>query len=475
MDVATSLSSVKPHDVNWTVWAILGLLIVTTLAIVPLTLTIIHGRESDAVVIDLAGRQRMLLERHIKEILLTAQGTAAQYQRTRGVLKERVQTLIEGGRTIADLDHDKMVVIPPAPTDEIRNKLFEEQRLMDALFTKADAFLINSGTGTKRDEARHALLAENAALLRIANEVVTLLTRHSEGNVQALIRWELAIAMLVIAAATLAIRRFIQSDRALKRSQAMTVQALRQRDEVKSALLSSVSHELRTPLTAIKTMLFSLRYDTATLPPAVRQEFLSAIDRELDYLNGLVGNLLDMSRFEAGTLVPRREWYVLEELLEGAIRRVEALLAGRPLQVHLAEGIPPLFVDGMQIQQVLVNILDNAIKFSQPGSPIHLTATLVGEALEVRVSNTGEGIPAHDLERVFDRFYRVESGRSLSVPGTGLGLAICKGIVEAHGGSVRAQSVPGRETTILFRIPLAAPARTCDRMVSQSFSSRKAS
>jgi two-component system sensor histidine kinase KdpD len=119
----------------------------------------------------------------------------------------------------------------------------------------------------------------------------------------------------------------------------------------------------------------------------------------------------------------------------------------------------------MQLQQVLVNLLDNAAKFSPPESPIGLAAALVGDELEVRVCNQGEGIPAGELERVFDRFYRVEAGRFPTVPGTGLGLAICKGIIEAHGGSIVARSVPGTETTILFRIPAADAAHDAPQPV----------
>ena len=467
MDAAASPPFVRSHDVNWTAAGILGLLIITALAIVPLTLTVIHSRESDALVIDLAGRQRMLLERHMKEVLLASQGVDAQYRDSRAVLKDRVLTLIHGGTTMVHVNRGGAVVVPAAPTDEIRVKLLEQQTLMEALFNKADAFLQAARAGEQSDKARDELLRDNAALLTIANDVVTLWTRHSEDNVQALIRWELAVVLLVVAGATLGTWRFLRAEQALKQSQAMTVQALRQRDAVKSSLLSSVSHELRTPLTAIKTMLFSLHHNGESLPPAVRHEFLTGIDRELDYLNRLVGNLLDMSRLEAGILTPRREWQILDELVEGAIRRVEPLLAGRLLHVHLAPDLPPIAVDGMQLQQVLVNLLDNAIKFSPPKSPIRLTAALAGDSLEVRVSNTGEGIPANELDRIFDRFYRVQSGRSSDSPGTGLGLAICKGIVEAHGGSIVAQSIAGGETTILFRIPLASWPPASDREESE--------
>jgi two-component system sensor histidine kinase KdpD len=467
--------SVSSHDVNWTVVGIIGLLIITALAIVPLTLTVIHSRESDALVIDLAGRQRMLLERHMQEVLLASQGVDAQYRQTRAVLKDRVQTLIQGGMIVAHVDRGGSVAVPAAPTDEIRVKLVEQQTLMESLFTKADAFLLSARTGAQSGQVLNDLLKDNAALLTIANDAVTLLTRHSEDNVQSLIRWELVVVLMVVAVATLGTWRFLRAEQALKQSQAMTVQALHQRDAIKSSLLSSVSHELRTPLTAIKTMLFSLEHNGESLPPAVRREFLAGIDQELDYLNGLVGNLLDMSRLEAGTLTPRREWHVLEELVEGAIRRVEPLLAGRPLHVLLDPNLPPVSVDGVQLQQVLVNLLDNAIKFSPPESPIRLTATLAGNALEVRVSNTGEGVPPGELDRIFDRFYRVQSGRSSGSPGTGLGLAICKGIVEAHGGSILAQSVPGGETTILFRIPVAASPPAGDRAESEPQLVRRAS
>jgi two-component system sensor histidine kinase KdpD len=462
MDAAAPASLERSRHLTWTIGGILALLIVISLAIVPLTLTIIHSRESDARIIDLAGRQRMLLERHMKEILLASRGSSVGYQQTRAALQNRVQALLHGGTITVDLEHDKSVSIPSASTEDVRRKLLEQQGLLDALFAKTDGYLANVRAGASNAEAFDALLAGHADLLRGANEVVTLLTRHSEANVRTLIYWELAVVLLVITAASLGTWRFLKTEQALKHSRALTIQALHQRDALKSALLSSVSHELRTPLTAIKTMLFSLRPGGASLAPAVRNEFLLSIDRELEYLNGLVGNLLDMSRLEAGTLTPRREWHVLEELVEGAIRRVEALLAGRRLDVHLAEELPPLSVDGMQIQQVLVNLLDNAIKFSPLGSSIRLTAALVEDSLEVRVSNTGVGVPAEELARIFDRFYRVQSGRPSSMPGTGLGLAICKGIVEAHGGWIVAQSVPGGETTISFCIPVATHVSSAD-------------
>ena len=183
-------------------------------------------------------------------------------------------------------------------------------------------------------------------------------------------------------------------------------------------------------------------------------EFLLSVNQEVDYLDRLVGNLLDMSRFEAGALIPKKEWHILDELVEGAIRRLDGVGEARPFDVCFAENLPPVFVDGVQIQQVLVNLLDNAIKFSPPRSPIRITASLAGNSIEVGVSNSGEGVPPDELARIFERFYRVRSRESPSPPGLGLGLAICKGIIEAHGGSITAHSVQGVQTTVLFQLQL---------------------
>src|SRR5512144_1492058 len=150
MAAAASPPAVKSHDVNWTVVGIIGLLIITALAIVPLTLPIIHSRESDALVIDLAGRQRMLLERHMKEVLLASQGVDAQYQQTRATLRDRVLTLIHGGTAVVPVDRGGTLAVPAAPTDEIREKLFEQQRAMESLFAQADAFLRSARSGTAR-------------------------------------------------------------------------------------------------------------------------------------------------------------------------------------------------------------------------------------------------------------------------------------------------------------------------------------
>lgn len=454
MSGASSLQAAKLGDATWTIAGILGLLIITVLSIVPLSLSITQSRESDAVMIDTAGRQRMLLERHLEEVLLFAQGVDTQYAHTRTVLRERLGSLIHGGPVHPFFDLDTEISVPSAPTDEIRAQFIEQQNLLESLVAESDRFLQTHMTQAQQEQARDTLLIHNAKLIETANHAVILLTQHSSRRLQQLIRWEVVAVLLVIAIASIRTWRFVQAEKALRASQRATLEALRQNDAIKSALVSSVSHDLRTPLTAIKTMLYSLQDDAAVHADGVHKELIRNIDQEIDYLDRLIGNLLDMSRIEAGVFIPKKEWHILDQLVEGALRRVDRISTQHPLEVQLAQNLPPLFIDGLQIQQVLVNLLDNAIKFSPPGSPIRLTASLTEDNLEVDVSNAGEGLPSNEVGRIFERFYRVRSGRSAATPGLGLGLAICKNIIETHGGSIVAHSVPGGATTISFRLPL---------------------
>ncbi|BFU97082.1 MAG: putative Histidine kinase [Nitrospira sp.] len=437
---------------NWTVAGIFGLLIITLLAFVPLTMTFLQSLDSDALLVDLAGRQRMLLERQMKELLLSAQGVPSTYDQTRRTLGERLDTLLNGGTMIVHRDRQPVTLTGP-PSVEIRERLLEQHRLLESFEAKADRFLKTHTTSPEWAIAQQELLADNAILLDTANATVELLTRYSEARSRTLIQWEIWTVLLVVTVASLLIWRFLEAERALKRSENKIVEALRQSDAMKSALLSSVSHELRTPLTAIKSMLFSLHDDPGTQSSPVRQEFLRSMDKQLDHLNRFVGNLLDMSGLEAGSLAPRREWHVLDELAEGAIRVAGSFLEDRVLQVELASDIPPVYVDGVQIQQVLINLLENAVKFSAPSSSVRLAAAVAGDAIEVSISNTGGGIPADELPRIFERFYRAHSARSAGIPGTGLGLAICKAIVEAHGGRIVATSESDKRTTIAFTLP----------------------
>lgn len=442
----------KPLNWNWRILSVIGLLTLVALAFVPLTLTILQSRDSDAMLIDVAGRQRMLLERYMKEVLQASQGMASEYSLTQLLIKERLDALVKGGETNID---GETISLPAAPTDAIRTKLLHQEDRLQSFGVKVET-LLHTPSGALREKLREEVIEDSALLLESAHEIVSLLDQYSDDRIRRLIWGESAAVLLIVMVASLGTWRFFKAEQELKHSQAMAMEALRQGDALKSALLSSVSHELRTPLTAIRSMLFGLR-DEVQLNQ-YEGEFLAGIEEQVDYLNRLVGNLLDMSRLEAGALKPRREWHVIEELVEEGIRRVDMLLRGRCLEIELAADLPPVFVDGVQIQQVLVNLLENAAKFSPTDSKIRIAAAVKNQELEVSVSNRGDVIPVHELQRIFERFYRLKSKSFSGAPGTGLGLAICKGIIESHGGQIKAESIPDGTTTVVFELPLTYPA-----------------
>jgi two-component system sensor histidine kinase KdpD len=231
--------------------------------------------------------------------------------------------------------------------------------------------------------------------------------------------------------------------------------ALQETDRLRTALLNSVSHDLRTPLASIKASAASLLDREVRWSDAEREEFLATINAEVDRLTRLVHNLLDMSRIEAGALDPRLVESSVGELVGPVVRRARAASPQR-VEVELPETLPPVLVDPVQLDQVLTNLLDNARRYAA-GGPVQVVAGQAGPAVELRVIDHGPGIPVPERERVFDQFYRLEGGRRRP-EGTGMGLAICRGIVHAHGGSLRVETTPGGGATFVLTLPLSPRA-----------------
>jgi len=227
---------------------------------------------------------------------------------------------------------------------------------------------------------------------------------------------------------------------------------LEESDRLKSSLLSSVSHEFRTPLATIKAATTSLLSDQIPWDSHDRKELLSAVDEETDYLNYLVGNLLDMSRIEAGALKPNRQWNILAEIVQGVISRMHRVLRDYRLEVDIPEELPLVPVDYIQMEQVFTNLFHNSAKYAPAGSTIQVSASQQdGDSLIVMVNNEGPQVAFDHLERIFDKFYRVTEPEKVS--GTGLGLSICKGVIEAHGGRIWAENLP-HGFTFIFTLPL---------------------
>ena len=230
--------------------------------------------------------------------------------------------------------------------------------------------------------------------------------------------------------------------------EALEAETLRRSDLVKTALLRTVSHDLRSPLTGIATAIGALRNRTLQLTPGDRDELLETIDLESGRLNRLVADLLDLSRLEAGAAAPEREVWALDDLVRQAITSL-----GAGSRVELAGGEGPLVnVDAAQIQRVLANLIENALKFSPPGVSVHVRITATRNEAIVRVVDQGPGLQEDELGRVFDAFHRAGGGTG---GGAGLGLAIARGFAEANGGRVWAESRPGQGATFALALPAA--------------------
>ena len=245
-------------------------------------------------------------------------------------------------------------------------------------------------------------------------------------------------------------------------AESRAAEVARQSDALKSALLQSVSHDLRTPLATIRAAAGSLRPDSG-LDDTDRAESAAAIDREVEYLNRLVTNLLDLSRIEAGALRADRDAFDLDDLVGQTVDRLRDRLGKRPLEVAL--DAPPVLVDPVFLDDAVTNVLENAVKYTEPSTPIRVTAReLPGEPfVRLTVEDGGRGVPEDVLHRLFEKFYRVPGGPRGSRAGTGIGLAVVLGLVEASGGRVAARrsTLGGLAIDLdlpVVAVPVRAPA-----------------
>ncbi len=226
----------------------------------------------------------------------------------------------------------------------------------------------------------------------------------------------------------------------------------RETEKLQTILLNSISHDLRTPLVSITGVLSSLLQDFSSLDEETRNELLETAYGESKRLNQLVGNLLDMTRVEAGTLRVNLKPCDLRDVIGAALGQLKDKLEKREVWVHIPAEIPEIPMDFTLMMRVFVNLADNAVKYSSPDTPIEIIASLSQKKAQIRVKDRGFGIPAEDLHRIFDKFYRAVKPRQ--VTGTGLGLSICRGIVEAHGGRIWAENNSVQGASVIVELPL---------------------
>jgi two-component system sensor histidine kinase KdpD len=229
-------------------------------------------------------------------------------------------------------------------------------------------------------------------------------------------------------------------------TQVIETKALRRSNVVKTAVLRSVSHDLRSPLTAITTAAGGLA--SATLSPQARAELTSVIAVESARLSRLVDNLLDLSKLQAGAVEPHADWCSVDELVRSAVESVPRPPAGFDVQIE--PGLPMLRADAAQVERAIANVLDNSARYAGE-EPVTVRARAAPNQLLLRIGDHGPGIAREELERIFEPFHSPGDGS-----GTGLGLAIARGFLEANGGRIRAESLPGQGTTIVLTLPVPA-------------------
>jgi two-component system sensor histidine kinase KdpD len=256
----------------------------------------------------------------------------------------------------------------------------------------------------------------------------------------------------LISAAATQIGLAIDRDRLNK--EATEAEILRRTDQLRAALLNAVSHDLRTPLAAIMASAGSLRQQDVDWTEDERQGFAQAIEEEAERLNRLVGNLLDLSRIEGGSLKPDMSWHDLGAVIDDVVDRLRPVMAHHRLKVSVHPDLLPVWMDSVEIGEALYNLIENAVKYSKPESEISVEARSDAKLIQIAVSDRGQGIPVNALPHLFDPFYRaIDRSGGPRPGGLGLGLAVVKGLVEAHGGRVWAENRAGGGARFAFTLP----------------------
>jgi two-component system, OmpR family, sensor histidine kinase KdpD len=308
------------------------------------------------------------------------------------------------------------------------------QRVADVLGVSQARIELGPERSLRADDDPYPLVVGDRTVGRLC------LSEHEEAHLDVRRRFLPGLASLLAVA----------SDRERLQREALDAEALRRSDTIKTAVIQAVSHDLRTPLATIEAALGGLEGGVAGLTEADRAELLDTIRVELARLERLIENLLDLSRLQAGAARPRPELWTADELVGQAL---EQLPDADRVVVSVPHDLPPASVDASQVQRVLANLLENALKFSPPAEPVNVRFAATRKELLVRVVDRGPGIPEQEHELVFEPFHRYEGAPPTR--GAGLGLAIARGFAEANGGRVWVESREGQGATFVLALPAA--------------------
>jgi two-component system, OmpR family, sensor histidine kinase KdpD len=250
---------------------------------------------------------------------------------------------------------------------------------------------------------------------------------------------------------TFATQLAIALERTAFAAQAEMARCTAETEQVRSALLSTVSHDLRTPLAAIAGAASTLREDAGALDPNTRRDLLQSISDESGRMNHLIGKLLEMTRLQAPGFLLARDWFPFEELVGAALTRMETILHAHVVETDLPPDLPLVHVDGVLVEELLVNLLENAARYSPGGSTIRITARNLSDGVRVEALDDGPGLKTGTEEAIFEKFFRDRPRTERT--GTGLGLAICRAIIQLHGGRIGAKNRPEGGACFWFTLP----------------------
>jgi len=273
--------------------------------------------------------------------------------------------------------------------------------------------------------------------------------------------YEITLVVMLIAALVISTLTFKIREQA---AEAINAEIAIQTERTRNALLSAVSHDIKTPLASIYGAATSMLEESERLDHSQRQDLIESIATESERLNRVVSNLLEMTRLEAGIEL-RRDWYPLEEIIGAALTRVEKLLRGRKVTTTIPPQLPLVFVDDVLIQEVLTNVLENAGKYTAPGTPIEILVVESGTKIMIFVTDHGPGFTSGEEEQVFEKFFR---GKSPDIRGAGLGLAICRAIVQRHEGRITASNRPQGGAVLAIELPIGGTPPVLDVLPESS-------
>ena len=379
------------------------------------------------------------------------QRTAILYSLSRELAQLRHKTSIatSAARHVAELAGGRVVMLIPGPDDQLVPVQGTDVELVAESLEQAAARQAYergpAGAGTDTLPAARALyvplqaLGQTIGVLGVTTSDPARLRHLSEQELLAAMSGQVALAL----------------HRVLLAQEAQQAEVRARTEELRGALLSSISHDLRTPLTAIATAA-SVLSQPGPLTDDRRIEFATTIYDEAMSLARLVTNLLHMTRLETAGLNLRREWVSLEDPVGGALTRLEGTLAGRPINLEIPPDLPPVRIDDVLVEHLLINLLENAAKYTPAGSPIDISARVEADRVVLDVADRGPGIPAGQEQRIFEKFVRGDGHRD---GGFGLGLAICRAIAQAHGGTIAALDRPGGGALFRVSLPLEQETR----------------